>query len=134
METGTYNFRQAVHVIQLLYGEHQMLFKGLVTILVCDLIFAIIAIPLILRKVPRNVVYGFRTRSTLENDFIWYEANAYFGRLFLISSFISALLIVSLYFSNLVSVQNFLKASIAVLVVPPLVAVLLTLRYIRSIT
>ena len=111
-----------------------MLFKGLVTILVCDLIFAIIAIPLILRKVPRNVVYGFRTRSTLENDFVWYEANAYFGRLFFISSFISALLIIFLYFSNLVSVQNFLKASIAVLVVPPLVAVLLTLRYIRSIT
>ena len=111
-----------------------MLFKGLVTILVCDLIFAIIAIPLILRKVPRNVVYGFRTRSTLENDFVWYEANAYFGRAFLISSFISALLIISLYFSNLVSVQIFLKASIAVLVVPPLVAVLLTLRFIRSIT
>ena len=111
-----------------------MLFKGLVTILVCDLIFAIIAIPLILRKVPRNVVYGFRTRSTLENDFVWYEANAYFGRFFFISSFISALLIISLYFSNLVSVQIFLKASIAVLVVPPLVAVLLTLRFIRSIT
>ena len=111
-----------------------MLFKGLVTILACDLIFAIIAIPLILRKVPRNVVYGFRIRSTLENDFVWYEANAYFGRAFFISSFVSALLIISLYFSNLVSVQNFLKASIAVLVVPPLVAVLLTLRYIRSIT
>ena len=111
-----------------------MLFKGLVTILACDFIFAIITIPLILRKVPRNVVYGFRTRSTLENDFVWYEANAYFGRLFLISSLISALLIVSLYFSNLVSVQNFLKASIADLVFPPLVAVLLTLRYIRSIT
>ena len=123
-----------IGIRQLFYEENHMLFKGLVTILVCDLIFAIIAIPLILRKVPRNVVYGFRTRSTLENDFVWYEANAYFGRLFFISSFISALLIVFLYFSNLVSVQNFLKASIAVLVVPPLVAVLLTLRFIRSIT
>jgi uncharacterized membrane protein len=111
-----------------------MLFKGLVTILVCDLIFAIIAIPLILRKVPRNVVYGFRTQLTLENEFVWYEANAYFGRLFLISSLISTLLILFLYFSNPVSVQNFLKASIADLVFPPLVAVLLTLRYIRSIT
>ena len=111
-----------------------MLFKGLVTILACDFIFAIITIPLILRKVPRNVVYGFRTRSTLENDFVWNEANAYFGRLFFISSFISALLIIFLYFSNLVPVQNFLKTSIAVLVVPPLVAVLLTLRYIKSIS
>jgi uncharacterized membrane protein len=111
-----------------------MLFKVLVTILACDIIFVIIAIPLILRKVPRNVVYGFRTRATLGNDFVWYEANAYFGRLFLISSFVSALLMVFLYFSDLVSVQNFLKASIVVLVVPPMVAVLLTLRYTRSIT
>jgi hypothetical protein len=111
-----------------------MLLKSLVTILACDIIFAIIAIPLILRKVPRNIVYGFRTRLTLENDFVWYEANAYFGRVFLISSFVSALLIIFLYLSNLVSVQNFLKASIAVLVVPPMIAVLMTLRYIKSIT
>ena len=111
-----------------------MLLKSLVTILACDIIFAIIAIPLILRKVPRNIVYGFRTRLTLENDFVWYEANAYFGRVFLISSFVSALLIIFLYLSNFVSVQNFLKASIAILVVPPMIAVLMTLRYIKSIT
>jgi uncharacterized membrane protein len=111
-----------------------MLLKSLVTILACDVIFAIIAIPLILRKVPRNVVYGFRTRATLENDFVWYEANSYFGKLFLISSFVSALLIVFLYFSDIVSKQNFINVSIAVLVVPPMIAVLLTLRYIKSIT
>ena len=110
-----------------------MLFKSLVTILVCDIIFAIIAIPLILRKVPRNAIYGFHTRSTLENDFIWYEANAYFGRAFLVSSIISALLMLFLYSSDLVAVQYFLKAGIAVLVVPPMVAVLLTLRFIMSI-
>jgi uncharacterized membrane protein len=109
-----------------------MLFKGLVTILACDLLFAIIAIPLILRKVPRNVVYGFRTRATLENDFVWYEANAYFGRGFLLSSFVSALLIVFLYFSDLLSPQDFLIASIVVLVVPSMVTVLLTFRYIKK--
>jgi uncharacterized membrane protein len=111
-----------------------MLFKVLVTILACDVIFAIIAIPLILRKVPRNVVYGFRVKATLEDDFVWYEANAYFGKLFLISSLVSALLIVFLYLSDIVSMQNFINVSIAVLVVPPMVAVLLTLRFIKSIT
>lgn len=110
-----------------------MLFKGLVTILACDLLFVIIAIPLILRKVPRNIVYGFRTRATLENDFVWYKANAYFGRGLFLSSFVSALLIVFLYFFNFLSPQNYLKASIAVLVAPPMVATLLTLRYIKSI-
>ena len=110
-----------------------MLFKALVTILICDAVFAVIAIPLILRKVPRNVIYGFRIKATLENDFVWYEANAYFGELFLISSTISALLMIFLYFSDIVSMQNFLNASIAVLIVPPLIAVLLTLCFIKSL-
>ena len=110
-----------------------MLFKVLITILVCDIIFAIIAVPLILRKVPRNVVYGFRTRATLDNDFVWYEANAYFGKLFLISSLLSAILIVFLYFADIVSMQNFLNVSIAVLAVPSMIPVVMTLRFIKSI-
>lgn len=110
-----------------------MLFKALITILICDAVFALIAVPLILRKVPRNVVYGFRIKATMENDFVWYEANAYFGRLLLIGSVVSALLIILLYFSDIVSMQNFLNASLAVLVVPSLLAVLLTLRFIKSI-
>ena len=40
-----------------------MFLKGLITILACDLAFIILAIPLISRKIPRNVVYGFRTRA-----------------------------------------------------------------------
>jgi hypothetical protein len=46
----------------------------------------LISIPLILRKVPRNVVYGFRTRATLGDDLVWYEANAYFGRRLVVSA------------------------------------------------
>jgi hypothetical protein len=110
-----------------------MLFKSLVTILACDFIFVIIAIPLILRKVPRNVIYGFRIKATLQNDFVWYEANAYFGRLLLISSFVSALLIILLYFSDIVPVEYFINASIAILVVSSMIAMLMTLRYIKSI-
>lgn len=110
-----------------------MLFKGLITILVCDIVFAVISVPLILRKVPRNVIYGFRVKATMENDFVWYEANAYFGRLLLISSFVSAFLIIFLYFSNSFPMENFINASIAALVVPSLVATILTFRYIKLI-
>lgn len=35
----------------------------------------LLAIPLILRKVPQNVLYGFRTPKTMSNDTIWYAAN-----------------------------------------------------------
>ena len=36
----------------------------------------VLAVPLIVRKVPPNPVYGFRTSKTLSNAGIWYEANA----------------------------------------------------------
>ena len=54
--------------------------KGLVTVCACDLVLALVALPLALRKVQRNRAYGFRTPTTLSNDFLWYEANAHFGR------------------------------------------------------
>ena len=54
--------------------------KGFVTIIACAALLILVALPLALRKVPRNVAYGFRTRATMADDGIWCEANAYFGR------------------------------------------------------
>ncbi len=104
--------------------------KGLITICACDLVFALIAIPLVLRKIPRNGAYGFRTPTTLGNDFIWYEANAHFGRGLLVSSLVSALAVLAPYNLPGLSAEHFLKASIAALAVPPLVAALLTQRLV----
>jgi uncharacterized membrane protein len=106
--------------------------KGLITILACACLCAALSIPLILRKVPRNVVYGFRTPATLGDDFLWYEANAHFGRRLLIASCVSAVGVLTLYFVR-VSPAFFLKASLVVLLVPLLIAVLATARYLRSL-
>ena len=111
-----------------------MEFKCLISILICDIVFAVIAVPLILRKVPRNKIYGFRTPATLRDDRVWYEANACFGKAFLCSSAVSALLMVWLRFSGMFSGKDFLNAAVFVLVAPPLAAALLTFLRIRSIT
>ena len=42
-------------------------------------LFIVIAIPLILQRVPRNRLYGFRTPRTLASDEIWYPANRVAG-------------------------------------------------------
>ena len=47
-------------------------------------LIALSGIPLALRKVPPNHLYGFRTRKTLSSPAIWYPAN-YFGGLSLIA-------------------------------------------------
>jgi uncharacterized membrane protein len=39
------------------------------------LLFAGLSIPLIQRRMPPNHFYGFRTKKTLSDAKIWYEAN-----------------------------------------------------------
>jgi uncharacterized membrane protein len=107
--------------------------KGLVTILACNAFFVLVSLPLVFRKVPRNGFYGYRTRATLGSDFVWYEANAYFGRWFLIASAITCIAAVLLYRAAALEPGTYLRASIAVLVAPALVAALLTSRYVRTL-
>lgn len=107
--------------------------KGLVTILGLDLVLAAIAIPLMLRRVPRNVVYGYRTRTTLADDGVWYAANAHFGRGLLLACLASAVGILILRASR-ASPFAFLPASVAVLLIPLLVATAATSRFVRRLT
>jgi hypothetical protein len=114
-------------------GVGGMLWKGLITILACDLVLAVLAIPLALRKVPRNAVYGFRTPTTLGDEVVWRETNAHFGRGFFAASLVSAAAIGGLFFFGENLGAAFLPASVAVLVLPPLVAALASWRYSRQI-
>lgn len=50
-------------------GSYSILFS------VVGLVLIGISIPLIMRKVPPNSFYGCRTRKTLSDPKIWYEAN-----------------------------------------------------------
>jgi uncharacterized membrane protein len=50
-------------------GNYSVLFA------VVGLVLIGISIPLIMRKVPPNSFYGCRTRKTLSDPKIWYEAN-----------------------------------------------------------
>lgn len=107
--------------------------KSLITILACNALFAFISLPLVFRKVPRNVFYGYRTRATLGSDFVWYEANAYFGWRFLIASAVTCIGAVFLYLSRALEPGTYLKVSVALLVAPVLVAALLTSRYVGTL-
>src|SRR5579859_2064094 len=44
------------------------------------IVMVVIAIPLVLRKVKPNPIYGFRTPFTMSREDVWYDINAYFGR------------------------------------------------------
>ena len=48
---------------------------AVVTLLPMGLLWTILGIPLILGRVPRNGLYGFRVPSTLSDDRVWYPVN-----------------------------------------------------------
>ena len=43
------------------------------------LLLVVLSIPLWLRRVPPNGLYGVRIRATLNNPTLWYAANRYFA-------------------------------------------------------
>ena len=61
-----------------------------------SVLLVIISIPLILRMVPPNGIYGFRTASTQSSPAIWYPANAFMGWALIIAAVISATLLLIL--------------------------------------
>ena len=59
--------------------ENNVIF-GLLNIVSGVLIIGI-SIPLVMRKIKMNRFYGMRIRKAFESDEIWYELNAYAGKL-----------------------------------------------------
>jgi len=56
-----------------------------------------ISIPLILKKIPPNMWYGFRTKKTLSDKQIWYKANKYMGKDFLMVGIAISIVSLSLF-------------------------------------
>jgi len=107
--------------------------KGIVTVLACSLLIAALGIPLVLRKVPRNHIYGFRTKTTLRDDDTWFAANAFFGKGLMLAGAITAVSMVMLYYTPNLSPMAFLKVTIATLIVPQFIMMLFTVRFIRRL-
>ena len=87
--------RRAGHVSQPREGHLETQRKRIQLVASCVLLM-IISIPLILRVVPPNGVYGFRTASTQSNSAIWYPANAFMGWALLVAAALSAFVLVIL--------------------------------------
>jgi uncharacterized membrane protein len=51
-------------------------------------VIGVAALPMVLALVPKNRLYGVRTKKTLSEDRIWFAANRLAGWLFLASSVI----------------------------------------------
>jgi hypothetical protein len=96
--------------------------KGLIRLWACCSLFVALSLPLILRKVPRNPVCGYRTRATLGDDGLRCEANACFGRWCLAASLAVAGLALMLDLWRGLSAAAYLTVSVGLLPAPAVVA------------
>jgi len=94
----------------------------------------IMGIPLLLEKIKPNTLYGFRTPKTRSSDEIWYKANKYFGRDFLIVGII--ITICSLFLLVCESGLSVIEISwigILILTVPLVAVVVRSLVYLKKL-
>src|SRR5258706_2567116 len=93
-------------------------------------VIAVVSIPLILKMVPPNHLYGFRTPSTLANRALWYRANTFAGWALLIAAVASIALTVGADGGALPGVAF----GAVTFVLPLLIAVVACLLYLPRIT
>ncbi len=63
-----------------------------ISLIVVGLVGIGLSIPMLLNKIPRNQVYGLRTRLTLSSDEIWYPANRFAAKLLIAWGIVNVLI------------------------------------------
>jgi len=94
-----------------------------------------LTVPMIRRRVKPNALYGFRIPKTLSDEQVWYDANAYAGRLLFASGAAQVLAAIALVLvpglrGNL---GDYCLVCAAVTVVTLLLAVWLSTRYANTL-
>lgn len=95
------------------------------------LVTILVALPLVLQRIPPNLWYGFRTRRTLSDPGIWYRAN-YLGGLGLLYAGVGSLA-VNLALSMLFPSAFTMLIQTAVVVFAMLLALTVWARQMRDI-
>jgi hypothetical protein len=106
----------------------------LLTYLIVGLVMVILSVPLIRRRIKPNFFYGYRMPITLGNPDIWYNVNAYFGRLLAVTGIAVALLAVILYVAGGVDVKDYATDCAVVLLIGLFASLGLSWRYMLSLS
>jgi len=90
------------------------------------ILLIILSIPLIFEKIPPNLFYGIRTKTTLSDNIIWYKVNKYGGWYFLISGILLFVYrLIDPYFEFL---QTNYRGTVLIVLVIALIALMVRIR------
>ena len=113
-----------------------MRYFPLLSALCVSVLMLALGIPLAMGRVAPNGIYGFRTAKTLSSPSIWYRANAYAGKAFILAgvlSIVAALLCLLLTRRGTLSSSASIVMAVLIEVVPVLVASAISALYVSRI-
>jgi hypothetical protein len=96
------------------------------------LLLAGLSVPMILKKIPPNGLYGFRLPSTVNNPAVWYDVNAYAGWRLLVVGLGSAIGSIILYYTVDSSVDAYALSCLGLFLALFLWAMISSFLYLRS--
>lgn len=106
----------------------------MVTYLLGGLLLVGLALPLIRRRIKPNPWYGFRVAKTLADSKLWYDVNAYSGRLLLYAGIATCLAAVALWFIPGLGLGSYALGCATVALGSLLLTLLLSFRYLNSLS
>jgi uncharacterized membrane protein len=96
------------------------------------ILLILLSIPLILRKIPPNPIYGFRVQWTLKDPDLWYPMNAYTGKWLVFVGVCSVLGAVGLSFVPGISLAVYAFSCLGIFAASIILAILQSIRYLRK--
>jgi uncharacterized membrane protein len=95
------------------------------------LILIALAVPLVLRKIPPNPLYGFRIEWTREDPELWYSVNAYTGKWLVFVGACSVIGAIVLAFIPGINLVEYAFGCLAVFGAPFILALIQSIRFLR---
>ena len=100
---------------------------------VIGLLLAGLALPLIQKRIPPNMWYGFRVQKTLSSPDIWYPANAYMAKYMLVWGLTIAITSFLFYFIPGIGLDAYVGLCTAVALGGILIVLVQGFRYLKTL-
>jgi uncharacterized membrane protein len=105
----------------------------LILYLVCGSLLVALSLPLLYDKIPPNPLYGFRTAQTLRDPRVWYAANRYAAKWFIVAGASIVFAALLLYVIPGISVDGYALGCLAVFVVFFTFGLVQSIRFIKGL-
>jgi SdpI/YfhL protein family len=92
----------------------------------------LLSLPLLLKKIPPNPVYGFRLSPALDDPRIWYETNTHSAKRLMVAGASSVVAAIALYFVPSITLDIYALGCLSVFAIVAGVGFVQSVKYMKS--